>query len=322
VTQETTTARPDPRITALRRFAISITIFNLVGHLFLGFEQAYLTQIVGLLTAYTVSLALESIDSWARGRPPRFRSSFVELVNFLLPAHIAGLACAMLLYGNDNLLPTVFAVTVAVSSKYILRVPVNGALRHVFNPSNFGISVTLLVFTWVSIAPPYHFTENVGSAIDWILPAIILVSGTFLNAKLTRRIPLILGWVGGFVLQAVVRALFFDHALTSALLVCAGVAFILFTNYMITDPGTTPSKPRDQMVFGGVTALVYGALVLVHVSFGLFFALTIVCAGRLVLAWGRHLWRSGRPVTVPAEAVAAEPAEPAELAAAGAVRRA
>jgi enediyne biosynthesis protein E5 len=91
---------------------------------------------------------------------------------------------------------------------------------------------------------------------------------------------------------------------------------------MITDPGTTPARPRDQMVFGGVTALVYGALVLVHVSFGLFFALTIVCAGRLVLTWGRHLWRSMRPVAVPAEASAAEPAEPAELATAGAARRA
>jgi hypothetical protein len=311
VPEATTAPRPvDTRIAALRRFAMSITAFNIVGHLFLGFEQAYLTPIVAVLVAYSVSLVLETLDTWLSGRRPRYRGSFVALVDFLLPAHIAGLACAMLLYGNDRLLPTVFATTVAVSSKYIVRVPVNGSLRHVFNPSNLGITATLLLFTWVSIAPPYHFTEYGGPVVDWLLPAFILVAGTMLNGKLTGRIPLILGWVGGFVLQAVLRAVFLDHALNSALLVMVGVAFILFTNYMITDPGTTPSKPRDQMVFGLATAFVYGLLVAVHISFGLFFALTIVCAGRLVLTLvraARHRAEPAAPVS-PATPAAVEPA--------------
>jgi hypothetical protein len=299
----------DPRIAALRRFAMSITVFTIVGHLFLGFEQAYLTPIVGLLTAYTVSIALETLDARLSGTTPRFLGSFVDLVNFLLPAHIAGLACAMLLYGNEQLLPTIFAVTVAVSSKYLLRVPVGGSLRHMMNPSNFGITVTLLVFTWVSIAPPYHFTENTGNWIDWLLPAGILMAGTMLNAMLTRRIPLILAWVGGFVAQALLRALLLDHALNSALLTIVGVAFVLFTNYMITDPGTTPSAPRNQVVFGVATALVYGFLVTVHISFGLFFALTIVCGGRLVITVAREVRRRTRTTAEPA------PAEPVPAAA-------
>lgn len=291
----------DPRIAALRRFALSITVFNIVGHLFLGFEQAYLTPFAGVLTAYVVSLSLETLDARLSGTVPRYRGSIVDLVNFLLPAHIAGLACAMLLYGNENLFPTIFAATVAVSSKYLFRVRVRGSLRHFLNPSNFGISVTLLLFTWVSIAPPYHFTEHVGNAVDWLLPAGILMAGTMLNAKLTRRTPLILGWVGGFVAQALLRALFFDHALVSALSVVVGVAFVLFTNYMITDPGTTPSAPRDQVVFGVMTAFVYGALVLLHISFGLFFALTLVCAGRLVLT----VVRTRLAVPAPAEPMVA-----------------
>lgn len=309
----TTTRAFDPRIAALRRFALSITVFNIVGHLFLGFEQAYLTPIVGVLTAYAVSIGLETLDAWAVGKRPRYRGSFVKLVDFLLPAHIAGLACAMLLYGNERLFPTMFAVTVAVSSKYIFRVPVNGSLRHMFNPSNFGISVTLLLFTWVSIAPPYHFTEYTGSLVDLLLPGLILAAGTMINAKLTKRTPLIMGWVGGFIAQAVLRAVFFDHALPSALLATIGVAFILFTNYMITDPGTTPSAPRDQVIFGAVTAMVYGVLVVFGITFGLFFALTIVCAGRLVLT----LLRPSRPALPPAtvdepapEPVAVEVPEP------------
>jgi Na+-translocating ferredoxin:NAD+ oxidoreductase RnfD subunit len=266
--------------------------------------------VVAVLTAYTVSLLLETVDARARGSRPRYRGSLTSLVNFLLPAHIAGLACAMLLYGNESLLPTMFAVAVAVSGKYLLRVRVDGALRHVFNPSNLGITVTLLTFTWVSIAPPYHFTENVGSLLDWLIPAAILLSGTMLNAKLTRRLPLIMSWLGGFVLQAVLRAIFFHDSLASALLTMVGVAFVLFTNYMITDPGTTPSAPRDQMLFGLVTALVYGTLVVVHVTFGLFFALTVVCAGRFALMLAREGWRSFRPVTEQVPVVAPESAAP------------
>jgi hypothetical protein len=41
---------------------------------------------------------------------------------------------------------------------------------------------------------------------------------------------------------------------------------------------------------------VYGILVLAHVSFGLFFALTIVCAGRMLWTLVRHSggWRHRR----------------------------
>lgn len=272
----------DPRIKALRRFAVSITLFTVAGHALLGFEQAYLTPVAGVLTGYVVSLLLETLDARLAGKVPRYRGSLVDLVNFLLPAHIAGLACALLLYGNQRLLPTVFAVTVATASRYAIRVPVNGALRHMFNPSNLGISVTLLLFHWVAIAPPYHFTEHVGGVVDWLIPAGILVAGTMLNATLTHRLPLILAWVGGFIGQAVVRAAVFDHAFASALSPVIGVAFVLFTLYMITDPGTTPIAPRDQVIFGLATAAVYGVLVLLHVAFGLFFALTIVCAGRML----------------------------------------
>jgi hypothetical protein len=299
--------KADARVTALRRFAISITVFNLAGHLLLGFEQSYLTPIAGILTGYAAELVLETLDARAAGRPARYRGSPTQFADFLLPAHIAGLACAMLLYGNESLWPTVFAVTVAVASKYLIQAPVGGRLRHVLNPSNFGISVTLICFSWVGIAPPYHFTENVAGWLDWLIPIAIGTSGALLNAKLTRRMPLILGWLGGFVVQALLRTVLLDHSLAAALLPMTGVAFILFTNYMITDPGTTPSAPRRQVVFGAATALVYGVLVVSHITFGLFFALVIVCIARLcgLLALGVRRRRGGG--AVPAEPVAGAP---------------
>ncbi|MEU4481913.1 enediyne biosynthesis protein UnbU [Micromonospora sp. NPDC023966] len=284
-----TANRPDPRITALRRFALSITVFNIVGHLLLGFEQAYVTPVVAVLTAYAVDLLLETVEARATGRPERYRGGPVALLNFLLPAHIAGLACAMLLYGNQSLAPTMFAAAVAVSSKYVIRLRVRGSLRHVLNPSNFGISVTLILFSWVSIAPPYHFSEDVDGPVDVVIPLAILAAGTMLNGKLTRRLPLILGWAGGFVLQALLRSVFFDAHLAAALLPMTGIAFVLFTNYMITDPGTTPAAPRRQVMFGLATAAVYGLLVLAHITFGLFFALVIVCGLRALVILGANL---------------------------------
>jgi hypothetical protein len=111
----------------------------------------------------------------------------------------------------------------------------------------------------------------------------------------------------------VLRAVLFDDALVSALLTMVGVAFVIFTNYMITDPGTTPWSTRGQVAFGMTTAMVYGALVVAHVTFGLFFALTLVCAGNLVFMWGRERWRSLR--TVPAQVPAARVPAPAPVAA-------
>jgi enediyne biosynthesis protein E5 len=296
----------DPRTAALRRFAISITALTIIGLVFLGFEQAYITPIVAVLTAYVVELALETIDARAARRPAKYRGSLVKFVDFLLPAHITGLACSMLLYANSELGPVVFAVTVGMASKYVIRVTVNGKSRHVLNPSNFGIVATLLTFHWVGIAPPYEFSEWISGPIDWIIPAAILGAGTMLNAKLTKKIPLIAGWVGGFALQAVIRTAIEHTATESALLVMTGTAFVLFSNYMITDPGTTPMRPWRQVAFGVAAAATYGLLVYLHVVFGIFFCLLIVCAGR-----GIGLWVISRREGA---AVAAAPAAPAAVA--------
>ncbi|RMF20696.1 MAG: enediyne biosynthesis protein UnbU [Cyanobacteria bacterium J083] len=266
------------RLAGLRRFAIAITFLNLLGHTVLGFEQSWAQPLIALVTAYSVELLLETIDAKINRQQPRFIGNFGKFIDFLLPAHITALAVAMLLYANERLLPIVFATAVAIASKAIFRLP--GGKRHFFNPSNFGIAVTLLLFPWVGIAPPYQFTENLSGWADWILPGLIVCTGTFLNARFTGKLPMIAAWLGGFVLQAVLRSYLFDTPVLAALLPMTGVAFVLFTFYMVTDPGTTPSKPLEQVFFGAAVAAVYGLLMVCHIVFGLFFALTIVCTLR------------------------------------------
>jgi len=296
----------DVRLTALRRFAIAITVLNLLGHFVLGFEQAWATPIVSLLAAYSTEIALELLDAWRAGRRPRFLGGARAFVDFLLSAHISGLAVAMLLYANDRLLPIAFAAVTAIGSKYLFRVAVGseGHSRHVFNPSNLGITATLLAFPWVGIAQPYMFTENLSRAASWLLPAVIVCTGSFLNAKLTRRIPLILAWLGAFVLQAAVRHFVLGNLFWPSLNPMTGVAFVLFTFYMVTDPATTPVTARGQVAFGAAVAAAYGTLMALHIVFGLFFALSAVCALRGALLWARARAWATRPSRIEVSAPA------------------
>jgi hypothetical protein len=230
--------KPD-QLGGLRRFALAITVFNVLGHLWFGFEQSYVQPLASLATAYVTQLLLDTLQAWAEHRRPGFTRGLGALVNSLLSAHISALACAMLLYANDRIWVVCFAAAVAITSKTLFRMPVGTAkgawplllfqlvmfllllqtgeatsywfpiapqwmvtfrlgmlalllvlaalfpvgvpTRHYLNPSNFGIAVTLLLFPSVGIAAPYHFTENLGPVGDWVLPMVIICTGSILN---------------------------------------------------------------------------------------------------------------------------------------------
>ena len=274
------------RLPALWIFAIALTAVNIVGHTWLGFEPSRGQAFVGVTVACAVQLLLELVDTRVTRRPPRFAGGFRGLVEFLLSAYIPGLNCSMLLFMNDRFWAIAFTTGAAMASKSLFRAPVGQDSRHVFNPANFGITLTLLLFPWVGISPPYHYTENLSGVGDWILPAVMVIFGLWMNARFAKRLPLIAAWLGGFALQAVFRSLIFGTPVVGALMPMTGTAFLLFTFYMVMDPPTTPSSPRAQVVFGAAVAAVYALLVgVVHAVFGLFFALAIVCALRGLGLW-------------------------------------
>ncbi len=80
---------------------------------------------------------------------------------------------------NERLTPIIFASVLSIASKVLIRLPLaNGSRTHVFNPSNFGIVATLLLFPAVGQAPPYQFTSNaiVTGVWHWALPVVILAT--------------------------------------------------------------------------------------------------------------------------------------------------
>jgi len=301
----------DRRLGGLRRFAVAITVLNVLGHTVLGFEQPWIVPFLVLATAYGLELAIEALDAWSSARRPRFLGGVGPFVDFLLPAHISALAVGMLVYANERLWVVVFAAAVAVASKALIRVrmgPVmaNGVpvTRHVFNPSNFAIAVVLFLFPWVGGAPPYQFVTNVTGGWDVMLPLLVFTTGSLVNTKFTGRMPLVGAWVGGFVAQALVRAAVNGTPWEAGLAPMTGLAFVLYTFYMITDPGTTPEAPRAQVAFGISVAAVYAAMVQLHLVFGFYYALTIVCGARGMWLASRAWMAGGATARDPSLALA------------------
>lgn len=273
-------SKPELRLFALWYFGILITLWTILGHLWLGFEQSWAQPVAAIAAASVTHLLLEWIDARSKGRQPRYAAGGWSAAHFFVPAVIPGAAVGMLLSTNELIWPMVFAAALSIASKVIVRAPVGNATQHVFNPSNFGITLTLVFLPFVGLAPPYHFTTNVAGAWNWIIPGVILASGILIHAVSTGRLPLIAAWIGGFLIQALVRAWWFDIPVLVPLVPMTSAAFILFTLYMIPDPATTPLDTRRQIAFGLAVAGMYGVLQGAGVVFALFLALFLVCALR------------------------------------------
>jgi hypothetical protein len=294
---------PKLRLFALWYFTMLMIVWNILGHTFLGFEQSHAAPCVAIGTAILVQFFLEWVDARAKNREVRWAGSWANFLNALPAALIPAFACSMLLYPNDRLWPIIFAVALSIGSKVLFRAPVGeGRTQHIFNPSNFGVAMTLVLFPQVGFAPPYHFTENVTGVWDWILPGFILLTGVIIHGCFTGRLPLVAAWLIGFALQGQIRAHIYGFPPLVPLMPMTSAAFIVFTLYMVPDPATTPLKPWRQAAFGFAVAMVYGIIQMLHLVFGLFFALLTVSAIRGVSLYLYYSFKSrnAAPAEIPA----------------------
>src|SRR5437763_747050 len=85
----------------------------------------------------------------------------------------------------------------------------------------------VLPFERVGIPPPYMFPENTSGVCDWALPAVIVLSGSFINYRFTHRFPLIIAWLSGFIAQALLRGIVFGTPVGAPLVMMTSLAFVL-----------------------------------------------------------------------------------------------
>ena len=278
----------------LRTSATLATVFVILGQTFFGFEQSVAQVFVCLLAGYSSAILFEWIDAKANNDIPGYLGGgFKKFVDWLLSAHMTSITLSFLLYYNRQLWIAALTVVLAIGSKYLFRVRVNGKLQHFMNPSNFGIAVVLSTYTWVGVLP-WGWTINLHGKWDWIVPLVITGLGLRLNLLFTGRLPLIGSWLGMFIVQAAFRSWRMDTPLAGQLVALTGITMVLFTLYMITDPQTSPSRPRSQVVFGAGLAIAYSILFDLHLQYTMFYAVTAVCAIR-----GMVLYFASRRQPVP-----------------------
>jgi Na+-translocating ferredoxin:NAD+ oxidoreductase RnfD subunit len=220
------------------RYPVSflITLILVLGEARYGILGGYLRLVVTLGVCIATELVL---SRWASGRFANVQS-----------AYITGISLALLTKPRADLLwPFVLGGFLAIASKYVLRY--RG--RHLWNPSNFAISL-LLVVAPASVAILSHQWGNdlVTNAVIWCFGLLIASRVGMLHVTLT--------YVGCFVALAVVRYVIVGGPLLAEVAPVTGPMYQLFIFFMITDPKTTVSTVRGRIIVAAVIALVEAAI--------------------------------------------------------------
>ncbi len=210
-------------------------------------------------------------------------------VGYLSPA-ITAFGLSLLLRAN-NLWVHPLAAALAISAKFVLRV--RG--KHVFNPANFGVGVTLLALpgAWVS---PGQWGNDLGIAV-WLLGLGGVV------AQRARRDDAAWLFLAVFLGLTAARLFWLGHTPDRAWEILShqalNGALLLFAFFMISDPMTLPDRPairRLHVILVATTAFAWQFLF--YRPNGALWAL--LCLAPLVPLWDwfwpgqRHNWSGNR----------------------------
>jgi Na+-translocating ferredoxin:NAD+ oxidoreductase RnfD subunit len=227
-----------------------ITCILLVGHLSFGILESYPKTLLAIVTSITLELIL--------GR--------IFLHKWLHPAsaYISGISVGILVR-SPAYWPYALCAAISIMSKYVLRV--KG--RHIWNPSNFGISVMLFLAA-----------DTVASlSIQWgnyLLPMLVIwVLGSVIIARL-HRFHITGIYVASFLAFAFLRSWMTGSPWQSEVAPITGPMYQLFIFFMITDPKTTVRSKRGQCIVVFLVAVLEMVLRLHQVIYAPFYELFIV----------------------------------------------
>jgi enediyne biosynthesis protein E5 len=250
-----------------------ITCILVVGHLSFGILESYKKTGMAIAASLLAELILGRIFT---GKWPNLAS-----------AYITGISVGILVR-SPAFWPYAVCAVVSIMSKYVLRV--KG--RHIWNPSNFGISVLLF------LAP-----ETVASlSIQWgnyLLPMVVIwVLGSIIIWRV-RRFHITGTYVACFVVFAFLRSYITGSPWQSEIAPLTGPMYQLFIFFMITDPKTTVRSKFWQCVVVSMVAVAEMILRLSQVVYAPFYALFLVGPAALLV----EMWFDSRR-TVPARVAA------------------
>src|SRR6266436_5984568 len=235
---------------------IFITCILLVGHLSFGILESYQRTLLAIVVSIATELALGRIFFHKWPHPAS--------------AYISGISVGILVR-SPAFWPYALCGAISIMSKYVLRV--KG--RHIWNPSNFGISAMLFLVP-----------ETVASlSIQWgnyLLPMVIIWR--------LRRFHITGIYVTSFIAFAFLRSWITGSPWQSEIAPITGPMYQLFIFFMITDPKTTVRSKTGQCIVVFAVALLETVLRLYQSVYAPYYALFIVGPTALLI----EMWLDSR----------------------------
>jgi Na+-translocating ferredoxin:NAD+ oxidoreductase RnfD subunit len=257
---------------------VFITFILLVGQLVGGILESYEKTLLAIASAIAAEILL--------GR------AFTGKWPHLASAYITGISVGILVR-SPAAWPYVWVSVLSIASKYVLRV--RG--RHIWNPSNFGISAMLFLAPFIGATLSVQWGNNLTAMlVIWGLGSVIIYR--------LKRFHISATYVASFFLFALLRCWITGHTFQAEIAPITGPMYQLFVFFMITDPKTTVRSKVGQCAVAFAVALVEFTLRLFESVHAPYYALFLVGPTANLI----EIWLTPRKEKEPAVKGSAPPA--------------
>lgn len=197
----------------------------------------------------------------------------------LSSAYISGNSAGILVR-SPLLWPFALCAAISIASKYVFRF--RGS--HIWNPTNFGIVVMLLIASDSMAVLSIQWGNNMWAMLTiWIVGLFVISKVNLANICIT--------YVLSFIGFAWLRSLITGDLFLAEIAPLTGPMYQLFVLFMITDPKTTLNTKKGQNIVAFLIAFVEFFFRLGEAVYAPFYALFIV--GPLALI-ATTLWKEWR----------------------------
>lgn len=241
---------------------ILISAILVAAHISFGILDTYTKLFTAIIAAFITEAVLHKMvtGEWRN----------------LSSAYVSGISAGILVR-SPMIWPFALCAAISIASKYVFRF--RG--RHIWNPTNFGIVVMLIIASDSMAVLSIQWGNNMWAMlIIWIVGLVTIYK--------VNKFHICATYVLGFIAFGYLRSLYTGDLFMAEIAPLTGPMYQLFVLFMITDPKTTVSTRAGQSFVAFLIALVEMFFRLGEAVYAPFYALFIVGPIALII---EMIWR-------------------------------